>query len=81
MSKKYQNTNIKQRANWELVISLVTIVFITLGSNISLYIHSSSQMDRQMSGIREEISAIHQEMKDFHGRLCAIEERNKKEKY
>ena len=21
--------------------------------------------------------AIHQEMKDFHGRLCAIEERNK----
>ena len=24
------------------------------------------------------IKAIHEEMKDFHGRLCAIEERNKK---
>ncbi len=27
--------------------------------------------------IRDDISAIHLEMKDFHGRLCAIEERNK----
>lgn len=27
---------------------------------------------------KTNIEAIHQEMKDFHGRLCAIEERNKK---
>jgi hypothetical protein len=27
---------------------------------------------------KEVISAIREEMKDFHGRLCAIEERNKK---
>lgn len=26
---------------------------------------------------RENILAIREEMKDFHGRLCAIEERNK----
>jgi hypothetical protein len=26
---------------------------------------------------RELIAVIHQEMKDFHGRLCAIEERRK----
>lgn len=26
---------------------------------------------------RDLIAAIHQEMKDFHGRLCAIEERNR----
>ena len=25
-----------------------------------------------------KLEAIHQEMKDFHGRLCAIEERNRK---
>jgi hypothetical protein len=29
------------------------------------------------NGIREEVRSIHDEMKDFHGRLCAIEERNK----
>lgn len=27
---------------------------------------------------RENITAIREEMKDFHGRLCAIEEKNKK---
>lgn len=26
---------------------------------------------------RQQIEAIHQEIKDFHGRLCAIEERNR----
>ncbi len=30
------------------------------------------------NGMRDELRGIHQEMKDFHGRLCAIEERNKK---
>lgn len=27
---------------------------------------------------RENITAIREEMKDFHGRLCAIEEKNKR---
>lgn len=37
-----------------------------LSVTISLYLNSNKQ-----------INAIHQEMKDFHGRLCAIEERRK----
>jgi hypothetical protein len=28
--------------------------------------------------VKASIDAIKEEMKDFHGRLCAIEERNKK---
>lgn len=28
--------------------------------------------------IQQDVKAIQVEMKDFHGRLCAIEERNKK---
>ena len=32
----------------------------------------------QISAIRVEIGAMNQEMKDFHGRLCAIEERRGK---
>jgi hypothetical protein len=39
-------------------------------------------MENQLRANRELIVAIHneihQEMKDFHGRLCAIEERNRK---
>ena len=33
--------------------------------------HMDTKLDTFMKGIQEEI-------KDFHGRLCAIEERNKK---
>jgi len=53
--------------NLEPIISLVIVMVTILGSTIPLYIHSSNQ-----------IAAIQQEIKDFHGRLCAIEERNKK---
>lgn len=37
-----------------------------MGSVIALHIHGNKRID-----------AIHQEIKDFHGRLCAIEERKK----
>ncbi len=30
-------------------------------------------MDNKLDANRELINAIHMEMKDFHGRLCAIE--------
>ncbi len=56
-----------QKLNIELIISLVIVMVTILGSTIPLYLHTSSQ-----------IQAIHDEMKDFHGRLCAIEERNRK---
>lgn len=56
----------QDRFNLELIVSLVIVMATILGTTIPLYLHTSSQLD-----------AIHQEMKDFHGRLCAIEERNK----
>lgn len=34
--------------------------------------------DAQINAIQGQIGAIQLEMKDFHGRLCAIEERNRK---
>jgi len=34
-------------------------------------------MDAKLEGQRNLINAIHEEMKDFHGRLCAIEERKR----
>lgn len=34
-------------------------------------------LDNRLEANRELIHAIHLEMKDFHNRLCSIEERNK----
>ncbi len=49
------------------VITVFAIVATNLGTVIALYLQTDRKLD-----------AIHAEMKDFHGRLCAIEERNKK---
>jgi hypothetical protein len=53
--------------HYEMIISLVIVMATIVGTTVPLYIHSSHQ-----------IQAIHEEMKDFHGRMCAIEEKNKK---
>ena len=37
-------------------------------------------MDAKFESTRELVRAIHDEVKDFHGRMCAIEERNKERK-
>jgi hypothetical protein len=66
MSKKY-HSNFQVKTNWELIISVAVIMLTVLGTTVPFHIQSTNQ-----------INAIHQEMKDFHGRLCAIEERNKK---
>jgi hypothetical protein len=44
--------------------------------------HMDAKLDAQINAMRQENKSFQdivlQEMKDFHGRLCAIEERNKK---
>lgn len=46
--------------------------------------HLDSKLETYMAGMREDTKAfqeaIRQDIKDFHGRLCAIEERNKNDK-
>ena len=51
---------------------------------VSLFIWNRSEsradirhMDAKLESTRELVRAIYDEMKDFHNRLCAIEERNK----
>lgn len=66
-----------------------TQVLTIVGSNIALFLwaRSESRADyrhleqktlEMISGIKEDVKAMHMEMKDFHGRLCSIEERNRK---
>lgn len=57
---------------------------VMLGSFVGLFAWNRTEnradmrhMDAKLESNRNLITAIHQEIKDFHGRLCAIEERNK----
>jgi hypothetical protein len=52
------------------IVEVIT-VFAVVATNLTTVLILYCQTDRK-------IDAILQEMKDFHGRLCAIEERNKK---
>jgi len=54
-----------------------TQVLTIVGSNIALFLWARSESRADYRALRQVIEAIQVEMKDFHGRLCAIEERNK----
>jgi hypothetical protein len=55
--------------------SLFLIANIVFTLTLWLWSRSESRNDHRQ--IIDLITAIKDEMKDFHGRLCAIEERNK----
>ena len=60
----------------QFVILMITMagMFLWMKQDISLNRSEAAADRRDMLQIIREIQ---QEMKDFHGRLCAIEERNK----
>lgn len=51
-----------------IIGSNIALVLVMFGSTIGIWLNTD-----------KKIEAIQQEMKDFHGRLCKIEERNRKE--
>lgn len=48
-------------------------------TNLGLFLWSVRQSRTDFLHTHKMIENIQKEMKDFHGRLCAIEERNKKQ--
>jgi hypothetical protein len=59
------------------------IIFI--GSTVGLFFWNRSEsrsdmrhMDSKLEATRELVRAIYDESRDFHARLCVIEERNKR---
>ena len=58
-----------------------TQVLTIIGSNIALFLwaRSESRSDHRAleTWTKDMLAAIQTEIKDFHGRLCAIEEKNK----
>lgn len=78
MRKKHQQAQPARSKNCEMTISLVIVMATILGATIPLYLYTASQATSQIQAIHMEIIGMRAEMRDFHGRLCAIEERNKK---
>lgn len=75
-----ENTEKKQekKFNIELIISLIIVMATILGTTIPMYIHTdtkTSEFHKDMYELRKDMA---DEMKDFHARLIAIEERNRK---
>lgn len=64
---------------------VLTIVGANLGTTIAMFLwcrHEAGEDRKIVADDRKDIlnliRAVQSEMQDFHGRLCAIEERNKK---
>lgn len=53
-------------------------VITILGTNLGMFIWARSESAQDRRQIFDLMKSIQDEMKDFHGRLCKIEERNKK---
>lgn len=77
MSKKNQHNSYKKN-NWQPLIELFVVLATVVGTTVPLYIHTDSKMMEHRKETNEILEAIRQDIRDFHGRLCAIEERNKK---
>ncbi len=65
-----------ENRNWLSHLEWI-IVFITL---IGGFYSIDARIDAINSRFDQFMIACHQESKDFHGRLCTIEERNKERK-
>jgi hypothetical protein len=59
-------------------LTIFLVIATNVGTTIALYMQLDRKLDENRKETNDILKAIASEMKDFHGRLCAIEERNKK---
>ena len=63
---------------WQPIVELIVVFAAIIGVTVPLYIQTDYKMEQHHMETRQLIEAIRQDMRDFHGRLCAIEERSRK---
>jgi predicted nucleic acid-binding Zn-ribbon protein len=74
--------------DWNQILTVLAVVLANLGTIIALYMHLDNKTESTLKGMQASIEAINadskqfqqallHEIRDFHGRLCAIEERNR----
>jgi len=71
MSRKF--IRMEQAPNRDLWIALLVISASSFASTIGLYVHISSQTCGQLFAIHQEMTAINQEMRDFHSRIEKVD--------
>lgn len=65
-----------KKIQWQPLVELGIVLITILGSTIPLYLHMDSKIGRFQEKNHEILEAIRMDIRDFHGRLCTIEERN-----
>ena len=72
----------KSNTNWQPLIELIVVLMTIVGSTVPLYIHMDNKTTQLLQEIRQDRKEFNEmwnkEMRDYHGRLCAIEERRGK---
>lgn len=63
--------------HWDMIVAIFAVIITNLGTVIALYINLDKKLDENRKETLEILRGIQQEIKDFHGRVCAIEERNR----
>ncbi len=67
-----------ENMNISLLYAVGGSTIAIIGCMISLFLWLRSEANSDRRDMMNIIREIQQEIKDFHGRLCTIEERNKK---
>ena len=62
---------------WTHVLTVFAVIATNLGTIIALYMQLDRKIDENRKEANDILKAIQAEIKDFHGRLCSIEERAK----
>jgi uncharacterized membrane protein len=70
-----------------IIVAMVGSIIALIAVVIALFLWTRAEArsdarhnDSKLESTRELVRAIHLEVKDFHGRLCSIEERRLKDK-
>lgn len=63
---------------WLNTIELAVFLFAILATAIRLHIHMDSKVEDNRKETQAILEGIRQDMRDFHVRICVIEERNRK---
>jgi hypothetical protein len=71
------NMSEEKKIQWQPLVELGIVLITILGSTIPLYLHMDSKIDKFQEKNQEILEAIRLDIRDFHGRLCTIEEKNK----
>lgn len=67
--------------NWEIILQVIGVIggiatFLAFLLGPMFYL--GTKIENFRNEMRGELEELRKENKDFHGRLCAIEEKNKK---